>query len=137
MPASRLDSDPEPVRTNASSPSSSSSPAVPDAGYSAEIRFGIVMYGGVSLAIYINGVTNEMFEMACATPRDGYKLDETGATATREIYRRLSWLAGEPTLREEYARLIKNARSAMTSPQGNSADSPDSVLSEDCWPNLD
>src|SRR6185312_13656572 len=28
---------------------------------SREVRLGIVMYGGVSLAIYINGVANELF----------------------------------------------------------------------------
>jgi hypothetical protein len=39
--------------------------------YAHEVRFGIVMYGGVSLAIYINGVTNELYEMACATPKVG------------------------------------------------------------------
>ncbi|WP_456685770.1 hypothetical protein [Bradyrhizobium sp. P5_C11_2] len=36
--------------------------------YAREMRLGVVMYGGVSLAIYINGVTNELYEMACATP---------------------------------------------------------------------
>ena len=39
--------------------------------YAHEVRFGAVMYGGVSLAIYINGVTNELYEMACATPKVG------------------------------------------------------------------
>jgi hypothetical protein len=32
--------------------------------YRSEVRFGVVMYGGVSLAIYINGVANELYEMA-------------------------------------------------------------------------
>lgn len=92
-------------------------PAKPPAAadYSAEIRFGVVMYGGVSLAVYINGVTNELFEMACATPRDGHALDHSGASGTREIYRRLSWLTGEPGLRRDYARLIGDARRATAS----------------------
>jgi len=37
--------------------------------YSKEIRFAVVMYGGVSLAIYINGVTQELFKMVRATAR--------------------------------------------------------------------
>ncbi|MEF7616211.1 patatin-like protein [Aquincola sp. MAHUQ-54] len=80
------------------------------ADYRAEIRFGVVMYGGVSLAIYINGVTNEMYEMACATPRDrrqataGQPADAgTAPATTREVYRRLSWLVNDPPLLQRYA----------------------------------
>ncbi len=76
------------------------------AEYTAEVRFGIVMYGGVSLAIYINGVTNEIFEMACATPREGVVIDRTGEPFTRSIYRRLSWLVGSEALRGKYAEAI-------------------------------
>lgn len=36
---------------------------------SKEIRFAVVMYGGVSLAIYINGVAQELFKMVRATAR--------------------------------------------------------------------
>src|SRR5512145_3242785 len=36
-----------------------------------EIRFAVVMYGGVSLAIYINGVAQELFAMVRATAPDG------------------------------------------------------------------
>jgi len=115
-----------------------SHPALPvDAGYSAEIRFGVVMYGGVSLAIYINGVTNEMFEMACATPRDGHLLENTGATATREIYRRLSWLTGEPELRREYARLIADARRAAANARVDGHAAAEPVVAADPWPQLD
>lgn len=38
--------------------------------YGAEVRFGVVPYGGDSLAVYIDGVTNEMFELVRATPAD-------------------------------------------------------------------
>jgi len=55
--------------------------------YAREIRFGVVMYGGVSLAIYINGVTNELYEMACATPK---KSDDLGIGGTRDVYRKAS-----------------------------------------------
>jgi len=78
--------------------------------YTAEVRFGVVMYGGVSLAIYINGVTNEIFEMACATPRDGVFIDTQGEPFTRGIYRRLSWLVGNADLRRQYADAIRQAQ---------------------------
>jgi len=51
----------------ASNATTSQSGAVPGAGpapaemKSREVRFGLVMYGGVSLAIYINGVSHEFF----------------------------------------------------------------------------
>lgn len=92
--------------------------------YSAEIRFGVVMYGGVSLAIYINGVANEMFEMACATPRRGVTLDRAGESSSRDVYRRLSWLAASPELRAAYAARIRAAGQAAraTAP---AADPPD------------
>jgi patatin-related protein len=69
--------------------------------YDAEVRFGVVMYGGVSLAIYINGVANEMYELACATPRDGPSKDAP-PTGTRRVYQRLSRLLSEPALRKPY-----------------------------------
>ncbi|MYM66355.1 patatin-like protein [Pseudoduganella sp. FT55W] len=77
------------------------------ADYVNEIRFGVVMYGGVSLAIYINGVSNELFELACATPAQGLK---QAATGTRELYQRMSWLAANPQLRAAYAREIKSGK---------------------------
>lgn len=85
--------------------------------YTAEIRFGVVMYGGVSLAIYINGVTNELFQMACATPRSGVRLDRDDEPSTREIYRRLSWLVGSPELRARYAQRIAEVRIDAQTPE--------------------
>jgi patatin-related protein len=43
-------------------------------GYDArsEVRFAVVLYGGVSLAIYMNGIVQELFELVRATaPADG------------------------------------------------------------------
>ena len=37
------------------------------ADYTQEIRFAVVMYGGVSLAVYINGVSQELLRMVRAT----------------------------------------------------------------------
>jgi patatin-related protein len=84
------------------------------ATYSAEVRFAVVMYGGVSLAIYINGVANEMYEMAHATPRDGVPVppapEDAAAATTREVYRRLSWLTNDPALVQRYANWLDGPR---------------------------
>jgi hypothetical protein len=72
--------------------------------YAGEVRFGVVMYGGVSLAIYINGVANELYEMCCATPKvDGAA---PAADTTRAVYRRLSWLLRSPELRRRYQAFL-------------------------------
>lgn len=94
--------------TNAVAPAEQAPPDPRE--YTAEVRFGVVMYGGVSLAIYINGVTNEIFEMACSTPRDGVFIDQKDEPFTRGIYRRLSWLAGNADLRRRYAQRIADAK---------------------------
>jgi patatin-related protein len=62
-----------------------------------EVRFAVVMYGGVSLAIYINGVVQELFRMVRATApefelpdqpygQDAYFHDES-LDGTERIYR--------------------------------------------------
>ncbi len=77
------------------------------AGYDAELRFGVVMYGGVSLAIYIYGVTNELFELACATPREGHVLALHDGEGTRAVYARLARLASDPALVQRYAQALR------------------------------
>ena len=74
-----------------------------DVSYVSEVRFGVVMYGGVSLAIYINGVANELYEMACATPKVKVEVEVDGkARYTRDIYRKASFLLNDRKLRERY-----------------------------------
>lgn len=59
-----------------------------------EVRFAVVMYGGVSLAIYINGVTQELVHMVRATARDPdtnkmlFGVDEL--SETEKVYRKLA-----------------------------------------------
>lgn len=60
-----------------------------------EVRFGIVLYGGVSLAIYINGVVQELLKMVQATSPD-YQGDVSAST--RIIYRELGQSLGLPPL---------------------------------------
>ncbi|HET9910442.1 MAG TPA: patatin-like protein [Anaerolineales bacterium] len=63
-----------------------------------EIRFAVVMYGGVSLAIYINGVAQELYKMVRATARgrneDGsfgdYFIEKPESTEV--VYRKLGEL---------------------------------------------
>ena len=81
-------------------------PAPQRIAYAREVRFGIVMYGGVSLAIYINGVANELFELACATPKvDG---DVPEPNSTRAVYARLARLLRNPDLRLAYSAHLAN-----------------------------
>ncbi len=59
-----------------------------------ETRFAVVMYGGVSLAIYIYGVAKELYGMVRATARkpeneDQYQLEWHELDDTEKIYRRL------------------------------------------------
>ena len=63
-----------------------------------EIRIGLVLYGGVSLAVYINGVTTELWNLLRASrarqnrnERD--KLDDT-AEIYAELLDRLECLTG-------------------------------------------
>ncbi|CAG1000124.1 partial putative membrane protein, partial [Anaerolineales bacterium] len=59
-----------------------------------ETRFAVVMYGGVSLAIYIYGVTKELYSMVRATARQvgdesHYLLRTDQLSASEKVYRRL------------------------------------------------
>jgi patatin-related protein len=52
-----------------------------------EVRFAVVMYGGVSLAIYINGVAQELFRLVRATaPERPYARMMQDAEAERRAY---------------------------------------------------
>ena len=91
--------------------------SVRDDAYVSEVRFGIVMYGGVSLAIYINGVANELYEMACATPK---AVNTTGGSGTRGVYRKASFLLGSEELRRRYAEHLDHPET-IPDPLGDDA----------------
>ncbi len=68
---------------------------------SSEIRFAVVMYGGVSLAIYINGVAQELLHMVRSTVTKGEGGEPffkyTQLSPSERVYRKLSYLlAGMP-----------------------------------------
>jgi patatin-related protein len=56
--------------------------------YSKEVRFAIVMYGGVSLAIYINGIAQELLRLVRATAA----AQPPDLNGTERIYRKVSYL---------------------------------------------
>lgn len=64
----------------------------PSIQFSNEVRYAVVMYGGVSLCIYINGVAQELLELARATApgEGGQALTPTPQLSpSAKIYRRL------------------------------------------------
>ena len=60
-----------------------------------EVRFAVVMYGGVSLAIYINGITQELLNMVRATAPGTAQgmpwLEWDQLEGTEKVYRKLAY----------------------------------------------
>ena len=91
-------------------------PAAPRLDVTREVRFAVVMYGGVSLAIYINGIAQELLHMVRATGRE---LEVDGAAAlpaaklkpTERVYRKVSYLLANEGWR------LADAERALTSDQ--------------------
>src|SRR5438270_1128582 len=72
----------------------SASPATPT-DYEAEHRLAVVMYGGVSLAIYIGGIARELLAVIRATSQSRTNPDQAGLTVgelspSEKIYRRIA-----------------------------------------------
>jgi patatin-related protein len=114
-------------------PAESLTPAAP-LDVAQEVRFAVVMYGGVSLAIYINGVAQELLRLvratapaarggltarplpdACASPLGPSPLDAPARDAcalqreTEWVYRKLSHLLSDPSLLEKYRKQLGGA----------------------------
>lgn len=65
--------------------------------YAQEVRLAVVMYGGVSLAIYINGVSQELLRMVRSTApigAGGGPLPAANLRGSEKVYRKLSGLLG-------------------------------------------
>ena len=62
--------------------------------YTQEVRFAVVMYGGVSLAIYINGIAQELLRLVRSTARD----QKPAFNGTERIYRKVSYLLADESL---------------------------------------
>ena len=81
-----------------------------------EVRFGVVMYGGVSLAVYINGVTEELFNLVRSTaPAKPVSEVSTvvlpaldALTETDHIYRKVAYLIADQKLLARYRDYLNN-----------------------------
>ena len=74
------------------------SSVAPDVNYRKEVRFAVVMYGGVSLAIYINGVAQELLRLVRATAQNGdgkALLSDGELSGSERVYRKLSYLLAD------------------------------------------
>ncbi len=105
----------------------------PQADYKQEVRFAVVMYGGVSLAIYINGVAQELLRLVRSTSSTGrdaqgnnIPIASTSLTGTEKVYRRLSCLLSDPYL-------LRASRTELetTDQASNGADIVDKRVSEE------
>src|ERR1041385_8021455 len=85
------------------------------AEYVKEVRFAVVMYGGVSLAIYINGIAQELLRLVRSTSsshddgngdRDPVPAEEL--KGTERVYRRLSCLLSDPQLLKTFRAALDN-----------------------------
>ena len=68
--------------------------ASPTTQYKQEVRFAVVMYGGVSLAIYINGISQELLRLVRSTAKD----QQARFNGTERIYRKVSYLLANECL---------------------------------------
>jgi patatin-related protein len=91
------------------------------AEYIQEVRFAVVMYGGVSLAIYINGIAQELLRIVRSTSssRDDGQGNNTPVPAeelqgTERVYRRLSCLLSDPQLLKELRASLDNNQPRST-----------------------
>lgn len=72
-------------------------------GVSREIRFAVVMYGGVSLAIYINGIAQELLKMCRASVAER---KTKNLKTTEKIYRQISCLLADEERLEQVTKLL-------------------------------
>ena len=83
---------------------------LPQDDYTKEVRFAIVMYGGVSLAIYINGIAQELLRLVRSTARK----QPADLSGTERIYRKVSYLLANESM--SMAELDKASADTTTVP---------------------
>ena len=110
-------------------------PSNPNIECTKEIRFAVVMYGGVSLAIYINGIAQELLSLVRSTAKayedaggnrslSGEPVLETDDDITRaqklrgteRAYRKLSYLLSDSNLLREYKDSLNGGSQTQLSP---------------------
>jgi patatin-related protein len=83
-------------------------------GPTKEIRFAVVMYGGVSLAIYMNGIAQELLRLVRST-----RSSSAPAAGTERVYRKLSYMTdytedGSPNTVERAQRQLESNAAPAT-----------------------
>src|ERR1041385_78890 len=88
----------------------------PSIDFKQEVRFAVVMYGGVSLAIYINGVAQEMLRWVRSTARSANtntSAAETDLSGTERVYRKLGYLLAADRTGKDAAQLLAEADESL------------------------
>jgi patatin-related protein len=89
----------------------------PTPEHTQEVRFAIVMYGGVSLAIYINGIAQELLRLVRSTAKTA-PVDLNG---TERIYRKVSYLLADENGAEPDPKALPPTRFVVDILSGTSA----------------
>lgn len=89
-----------------------------------QIKFAVVMYGGGSLAIYINGVAQELLRLAQATAPAA-----TNFKSTSIIYRKIAFLLSDANFKNQYLQLAKQILSLRE--RISESDPPDRSLKQE------
>lgn len=98
----------------------------PAVAYKQEVRFAVVMYGGVSLAIYINGVAQEMLRWVRSTaksaekdkdvallPNNASPESELSLSGTERVYRKLSYILAADGTDKPAAMRLEEAEQSL------------------------
>jgi patatin-related protein len=107
------------------------------AEYTQEVRFAVVMYGGVSLAIYINGIAQELLRMVrstSASQADGQgnrtPVPAAQLTGTERVYRRLSCLLSDPELLRKFRASLESDKPLAKSDGSTAGTKPVDIVDE-------
>jgi patatin-related protein len=84
--------------------------AAQDSELEREVRFAVVIYGGVSLAIYINGIVQEMLHLVRSTA-----IEETELSPVEQVYRKLANRVGTPERANDGLTLVQTPTGKKTS----------------------
>lgn len=131
-------------------------PSAPEIACTHEVRFAVVMYGGVSLAIYINGIAQELLSLvrstAAAYEENGNRVALSGVPitgfddldkekklkGTERVYRKLSYLLSKQGLMNDYREFLKPQPSKKAEVIGNQkSDKEPATKKEDIGKKLD
>ena len=106
------------------------------AEYTQEVRFAVVMYGGVSLAIYINGIAQELLRIVRSTSAsrpdaqgnpNRTPVPATELTGTERVYRRLSCLLSDPQLLKQFRKSLDAPAPPANNGNASATKTPDIV----------